>query len=278
MWRALVALILVVCLAGCEGVASVATPAPTTITIAGATAMRPVLRDLTAEFSRLHPDVIFDLRGGGSALGEEQAASSQTTLAASTLPAPSIAPPTPLRRTPIGLDGVAVVVHASNPITNLTALQLRDIFSGRVLNWRALAGDDQEIVLVSREDGSGSRRTFEERIMGDETVSLTAVVMPTSQAVLDYVANHPAAIGYVSRAYVVGQLADEATSPASVRAVAVEGQKPTLENLSNQSYFLMQPLYLLSMETPRGRVRQFVDFVLGPAGQQIIARYHAPVR
>jgi phosphate transport system substrate-binding protein len=278
MWRVLVALILVVSLAGCESVASVATPTPTTITIAGATAMRPLLRDLAAEFSRLHPDVIFDLRGGGSALGEEQAASGQVTLGASTLPAPSIAPPTPLRRTPIGLDGLAIVVHASNPITNLTALQLRDIFSGRVLNWRALSGDDQEMTLVSREDGSGSRRAFEERIMGDEAVSLTAVVMPTSQAVMDYVASHPAAIGYVSRAYVVDQLAGEVDSPASVRVVAVEGQKPTLENLRNQGYYLMQPLYLLSVEAPRGRVRQFVDFALSPAGQQIMARYHAPVR
>ena len=278
MWRALIAAILVACLAGCEGVASVATPAPTAITIAGATAMGPALRDLTAEFSRLHPDVLFDLRGGGSALGEEQAANGQATLGASTLPAPSIAPPTPLRRTPIGLDGVAVVVHASNPITNLTALQLRDIFSGRVLNWRALGGDDQEITLVSREDGSGSRRTFEERIMGDEAVSLIAVVMPTSQAVMDYIASHPAAIGYVSRAFVVDQLADKVEAPATVRVVAVEGQKPTLETLRNQSYFLMQPLYLLSVDAPRGRVRQFVDFALSPAGKQIIARYHAPVR
>jgi phosphate transport system substrate-binding protein len=185
-----------------------------------------------------------------------------------------------LRRVPIGLDGLALIVHESNPITNLTLLQTRDIFAGKVLNWVQLGGKESEIQLVSREEGSGSRDTFETRVMGDESVSLTAVVMPTPTDVIEYVAEHPTAVAYVSAA-VVRSLMDENPAndgTAGVRVVALEGALPTLATIREQSYFLIQPIYLLSATEPAGRVRQFLDFAVSPAGQEIVARYHAPVR
>ena len=109
----------------------------------------------------------------------------------------------PLVRTPIGIDGLAVIVHPENSIAELSLVQLRDLYSGRVIDWQALGSDVGEVILVSREDGSGSRVRFEERVMGAERVSLTAVVMPTSEDVVAYVARNPQAIGYVSRGHVV---------------------------------------------------------------------------
>jgi phosphate transport system substrate-binding protein len=286
-------------IAGCGDV-TISTPAPVTITIAGSTAMRPALQALTAEFSRRHPNVVFDLRGGGSSLGEEQARAGQATLGASTLldraaaptgadavpGAPGSAPPTPdrLRRIPIGVDGLAVVVHATNDIPSLTLLQLRDIYSGEVLDWVQLGGAEGEILLVSREEGSGTQRTFLDRVMGDEPMSLTAIVMPTGDDVVEYVGQNPQAIGYVSRAIVADLLHPPGTgtptpTPAAtgVRVVPVEGLMPTADNLLNQTYFLLQPLYLVSNGPPQGVARQFVDFALSPAGQEIVARFHAPL-
>ena len=190
-----------VLLAGCEG-AVVATPAPATITIGGSSAMAPVLRALSAEYTRLHPNVVFDLRGGGSTLGEEAIRAGRYDIAASTLfpPDPEAGRPPPpgderLVRTPIGLNGLAIIVHPGNSIEALSLVQLRDIYSGRVLTWQALGGDAGEIVLVSREDGAGGRILFEDRVMGDERVSLTAVVMPSSSDVVEYVTRNPGAIG-----------------------------------------------------------------------------------
>ena len=117
-------------------------------------------------------------------------------------------------RVPIGLDGLAVVVHPSNNIAGLSLVQLRDIFAGRLLDWQALGSDAGEILLVSREDGSGSRILFETRVMSDERVALTAVVMPTSQDVVDYVAKNPHAIGYVSRAEVAEWIAEDDAATA----------------------------------------------------------------
>jgi phosphate transport system substrate-binding protein len=284
-------------LAACDN-PTVATPAPTTITIAGATAMRRVLQDLTAAFSRQHPGVLFVIRGGGSTIGEELVRNGQVELGASTLfapDAPSAEAPAAadtLVRVPIGLDGLALIVHPSNSVAELSLVQLQQIFSGRVLDWLALGSDAGEIQLVSREDGSGARTLFESRLMGDEQVALTAVVMPTSADVVEYVGKNPQAIGYVSRAEVAEWIDDEANAaappatlmpgataqPPAVKVLRVEGKLPLRAALRSQEYALTQPLFLITNGQASGWVRQFLDFVLSPAGQAIVNRYSAPIR
>jgi phosphate transport system substrate-binding protein len=274
-------------LAGCAQVL-VATPAPVYITIVGATAMQPVLFDLTSEYSRQHPHVRFEVRGGGSTVGEESVSNGQAQLAASTLTEGDTAPSgrvggVRLVRTPIGIDGLAIVVHPTNAVMELTLAELRGLYSGRLLDWSELGGENGEVLLVSREGGSGSRILFERRVMGVEPVSLTAVVMPTSADVVTYVARNPQAIGYVSRAYVTDALPGamergEDAPDQRVRVVAVEGQLPTPASLRDQSYALTQPLFLVSRGEPQGQVRLFIDFVLSPSGQAIVERYHARIR
>jgi phosphate transport system substrate-binding protein len=289
------ALLIAVLLAACDN-PTVATPVPTTITIAGSTAMRRVLQDLTTAFSRQHPDVLFVMRGGGSSIGEELVRNGEVDLGASTLFAPATddgeapaAAVDTLVRVPIGLDGLALIVHPSNSVEELSLVQLQEIFGGRVLDWLALGSDAGEIQLVSREDGSGARVLFETRIMGQEQVSLTAVVMPTSADVVEYVAKNPAAIGYVSRAEVAEWIEDEqngAVAPAGartaqppvVKVLGVEGKLPLRALLRSQEYALMQPMFLITDGPPSGSVREFIDFALSPAGQAIVSRYSASIR
>ena len=121
-----------------------------------------------------------------------------------------------------------------------------------------------------------------------ERVSLTAVVMPSSEDVAAYVAKRPDAIGYVSRGDVAPWLEEPAAGAAAqatpdatwaqVKVLRVEGQLPTVENLAEQRYPLIQPLYLVTQAAPTGPVRRFIDFVLSPAGQAIIGQFHAPIR
>ncbi len=244
--------------------------------------MRPLLRELTASFTAQHPNVVFDLRGGGSTLGEGWVADGRVDVAASTLLVADEDDGTAanaLVRTPVGLDGIAVIVHPTAGVEALTLLELHDLYTGKIIDWSALGGAEASVKLVSREAGSGTRRLFETRVMGDEPVSLTSVVMPTSGAVVNYVTETPGAVGYVSRAFVRGLLDEdgEAATPP-VRVVAVDGALPSLATLGEQAYPLPQPLYLVTLGAPTGVVRQFTDFVLSPAGQEIVARYHLPVR
>ena len=137
-----------------------------------------------------------------------------------------------------------------------------------------LGGRDGEILLVSREEGSGARINFERRVMNEVAVSLTAVVMPTGEDVVDYVSRHPEAIGYVSMAYAP----DPEDAAAPVRVLSIEGVLPTADEVREQRYPLVQPLFLASQGVPTGRAQQFIDFVLSPTGQEIVAEHHAPVR
>jgi len=282
---------------GCQSVDVIA-KTPVTIKVAGATAMQPVLYALTSEFSRQHPHVFFDIAGGGSTIGEERLWQGQIDLAASTLisptqPLPGLTTPgQKLQRTPIGLDGLAVIVHPDNPLTNLTLLQLQELYSGRAWNWQSQGWLDTDVTLITREAGSGARTLFDERVMGELPTALTAIVMPTSGDVVDYVATHPLAIGYVSRAYVVEEINEDTARPPltttakptgeavtpRVKLVAIEDQLPTMTALHEQSYHLIQPLYLVSQPRPRDWIKQFIDFTLSPQGQAIVARYHLPLR
>ncbi|MEZ4834854.1 MAG: phosphate ABC transporter substrate-binding protein [Caldilineaceae bacterium] len=272
-------LIAAVFLSSC-GQAGVAPQEPVNLSIAGSTEMMPLLVELTGAFSDLHPNVIFSLRGGGSTLGESWVADGQVSLAASTLLTEEDEVPPDLMRVPIGWDGIALLVHRSNPIENLTLLQLRDLYSGRALDWQDVGGESGEVVLVSREDGSGTRALFEDRVMDDETVALTAVVMPTSRDVVDYVADHPDTIGYVSQAYTREAAASMVgvNALAQVHVVPIEDKLPNQETLATQSYHLSRPLFLLRRRADRGWPQQFIDFVLSPAGQEIVERFHVRIR
>lgn len=263
-------------------------PQPLTVTVAGSTEMRPLLLELTAAYSERNPHLHFVLRGGGSRQGEERLVTGGADIAASTAFYPDAELPADLVRVPIGVDGIALIVHGDNPLDELTLVQIRDIFHGRALFWEDVGGEGGEVLLVSREDGSATRALFEERVMGEEGVSLTAVVMPTSKHVVKYVADHPAAIGYVTSAYIeqVGESADTqgASSLLSgaagqvVKAVSVEGRLPYGADLADAQYLLARPLYLLIRESGDPALENLVSFALGAEGQDIVARYHTPIR
>ncbi len=160
------------------------------------------------------------------------------------------------------------MVHPRNTIPGLTLLQLHALFRGETSDWSTLKGASSETVIVSREDGSGTRAAFETLAMGGERVTLNALVMPTSQAVVDYVASHRGAVGYVS----TGALTD------GVRAVPVEDVAPTASAVRSGVYSLGRVLYLYTPNPAPPATQAFLDFVLSPAGQAIVARHLVPIR
>jgi phosphate transport system substrate-binding protein len=155
---------------------------------------------------------------------------------------------------------------------------------------------EDEIAVISRERGSGTRMVFEHAVMAgdrplvpdcapslDDTappmpacerdpVASTAVVMYGSEAVVDYVADHPGAIGYLSYGYL------RALPEEVVRAIRIEDMPPTPEHVADGRYRLARPFTLVAPEEPTGAVRLFVDFCLGPEGQAMVAEHHVPVR
>jgi len=247
---------------------------PVYLRIAGSTSMQPLIEDLAQVYSGRHGYVTIDVQGGGSRLGIALARGDQVDIGtASRRPTAEDErdPETGARRlwwTAIAQDGVALVVHPQNAVEGLTLPQARDIFFGRILDWEEMEGIPGEIVVVSREDGSGTREVFEEMVMGEKRVTLTAIVMPSSKAVAEYVARHPTAIGYVSMGYLSPQ----------VKALPIEGASPTPEDVQSGAYPLTRPLYLLAGQEPAGEVKAFIEFALSPAGQAVVGQRYGRLR
>lgn len=172
----------------------------------------------------------------------------------------------------VALDGLAVVVNPQNPVGKLTIEQLAGIFTGKISNWKEVGGRDQKIVLLSREVNSGTHLYFKEHVLrkGDpnrkEEFAPTALLLPSSQAIADEVANNPAAIGYYGMGYISAK-----QNPVSIaKDEKKEFVTPTIENVLNGKYPISRPLFLYTNGSPLGLVKKFVDFVLSKEGQEIV--------
>jgi phosphate transport system substrate-binding protein len=153
-------------------------------------------------------------------------------------------------------------------LKELSLREVQDIFSGRLLNWQEIDGPALPIQVVSREDGSGTGAVFEAAVMEDSPVTPTAIVLPSSQAVVDFVAQNSNAIGYVSLSFIDNR----------VYAVPIEGVTPNLKSLISGNYFLTRELALITPKQSQPEVNHFIEFVLSPAGQAIVEEGWAKVR
>ena len=259
----LLCLLLAACAAGNN-----VTPTPMTLRIVGSTSMAPALLELAQVYETAHPHVLIDVRASGSTAGLNELRSGEAQVAAISWQVAGDDRLEGLQALPVARDAVAVVVHPTNTLPGLTILQLRALYRGEILDWAALGGTGGEPALISREDGSGTRAAFEALVMGGERTTLNALVMPNSQAVVDYVAAHRDAIGYVSTA----MLTD------TVRAVPVEAVAPTAAATRSGAYPLGRVLSLYAAQPASAGTQTFLDFVQSPAGQAIIGRHMTPVR
>ncbi|HEY66229.1 MAG TPA: phosphate ABC transporter substrate-binding protein [Caldilineae bacterium] len=259
-----------VLLIACDATAG--TPTPITLRIAGSTSMAPLLRELAEALQEQHAGVNVLVEGGDTTFGLSLLADGDIDMAAASwLPKEIIQDS--WETIPIAWDGIAIVVHPDNPLEGLTMLQLRRVFAGWAFHWEDVGApgggeEDQPIQVLSREEGSGTRAAFEERVMGSERVTLTALMMPSSQAVIDYIAVHPQAIGYVSMGWVDDR----------VKVLRIEGLQPTPETVADGRYHLARPLYLITRDEPSGAARIFIDFALRPTGQAIVSKRYGPIR
>jgi len=260
-------LVVALFLGGCAGL-NAATPVPISLRVAGSTSMGPALRELGDAYQSLHPNVLVELRGGDSAAGARALVAGDADIAAVSWRSPDEKASAGVEAVPVARDAVALIVHPSNHLAGLTLLQTRSIYRGEILDWAAVGGPSAEPLVVSREDGAGTRATFDALVMGGEQVTLNALVMPSTLSMVNYIASHAPAIGYVS----MDALTD------TVRTLPVEGVGTTPSTARAGVYHLTRVLYLYTASPAPPAVQGFVDFVLSPAGQAIVARHHVPLR
>jgi len=228
------------------------------IIIAGSTSVQPFIEKVAEDFMEKHPEIKINVQGGGSTAGI-QATFNKTCNIGSSSRNLKVSEKG-LRVIVIAVDGIAVIVHKDNPIDNLDIEEIRGIFSGEIKNWKELGGKDKEVIPVTREEGSGTRASFEDMIMGEKAISDACLVQDSNGAVREIIASTAQGIGYIS----VG-LVDERE-----KAVAIDGVEPNIANLITGKYQFSRPFLLLLLEEPIGEIKKFIDYVLSPEAQDIL--------
>lgn len=277
----LVALLL---LAGCSAAeaqeASVAAGSQTAIQNKGSDTIVNLALAWAEAYRQVNPDLLIAVTGGGSGTGIASLINGTVDIAnvSRQMEEGEIAAAEANGITPmefvVAIDALAIIVHPSNPVSQLTIDQLSDIFTGRITNWKDVGGIDAPIVLLSRETNSGTHVYFLEEVVrkGDpdatDIFAPQTLLMPSSVGITSEVRRNPRAIGYDGLGYVdpehekIIAVAADANSPYVL---------PTVETGMDGSYPIARPLYMYTAGEPSPVVAEYLKWIQGPHGQQIVA-------
>ena len=168
--------------------------------------------------------------------------------------------------TPVALDGLTVIVNANNnPVNSLSLAQLQNIYNGTVTNWKDVGGNDMAIVVIGRDSASGSRTFFTDSVMSGKNYVSTMFEKNSNGAVEQSVGQTPGAIGYTGLGF---------NDPTIKRLkINVNGTliTPSVTTVLDKSYPLSRYLYMITNGQPAGLTKDYINFILSPDGQKIVA-------
>ncbi|MBP7705870.1 MAG: phosphate ABC transporter substrate-binding protein [Candidatus Aminicenantes bacterium] len=230
------------------------------LTLAGSTSIQPFADKWAEIFMETHPDYGVNVQGGGSSAGIQACKSGACQIGMSSRELK--ADEKDLVEIVVARDGLALIVHPSNPVRGAKLAEIKQIFAGDLRTWKYLGGPDRSITVVTREEGSGTRGAFQELVMGKTRIFKGAITEDSNGTVREIVAHDPYAIGFISLGLVDGR----------VRALELDGAEASEENIRNGRYPLVRPFLFVSRGEPMGHAKDFIDFVLSPGGQELIKK------
>jgi phosphate transport system substrate-binding protein len=239
----------------------------TTLKVTGSTTVLPVVQAAADAYMADHPGADIQVTGGGSSVGVQSVGEGTADIGMSSrdLKAGEKTTYPDLVVTTIASDGIGIIVHPGNTVPALSIDQVRAIYQGRVTNWKEVGGPDQVIVVTGRDSASGTREFFFETVMDRQNFTPTQLEKNSNGAVKQTIMQTPGAIGYVGLGYIDNE----------VRAVPVivngEPVMPTVDTILSGQYPISRPLIMMTQGAPQGLARDYLDYILSPAGQMIIA-------
>jgi phosphate transport system substrate-binding protein len=258
------------------------------ITAAGSSTIKPIVQKAAKSFKKAHPDVNFAIGGGGSSHGVKSVASGEVMIgmASRYLKAKEQKKWDDLVPVKIGMDGIAVIVNAKNPVSAITKEQVQDIYTGKISNWKEVGGPDAPIMLISKEEGrstldlflkyfgleaeevanNGSHVMVHRQKGAKEYSDVKAKLIGPNREALAAIATKPNAIAYVS----IGTAQKVASKGARVRLLELDGVVASTDNVANETYPLRRPLNVVTRGEANGMVKEFIQHLNSEEGQKIV--------
>lgn len=233
-----------------------------TVTLAGSTSMQKLCEAMIESFEEAYPDITVTAEYTGSGAGLEALAGGKTDIGNASRSLKDGEKQSGAVENIVAIDGIAVITHKDSVVSDLTAQQLTDIYTGKITNWKDLGGADEAIVVLGREAGSGTRGAFEELLKIEDQCAY-AQELDSTGGVLAKVAATPGSIGYVSL-----DVVDD-----TVKALSLDGVAPTEENIVAGSYKLSRPFVMATLgtiEEQNDLVKTWFHYVQSDEGQAVI--------
>ena len=232
------------------------------VDIAGGTAHIPVMNDAAKRIMQANPAIRITVGAGGTGVGVQKVGEGLVDIGNTgrALTDAEVAK-YGLKSFAFAIDGVAAVVNPKNAVAELTAAQVQDIFAGKITNWKAVGGRDAAIHVFTRDEASGTREVFWEKLLKKGAIADSANVVASNGAMKSALAGDPDAIGYVS----IGHIDD------TLKAPALDGVLPTQDNARSGKYPVVRKLYMNTKGEPQGLTATFINYILGTEGKQMTA-------
>lgn len=238
-----------------------------TIDVAGSDTMVKMAQKWAADYMAKNTGTTITVKGGGSGTGIAALINGTATFADSSRnlkpeeESQAKAKNENLVPTAVAMDGIAIIVNKSNTVSELTTEQVGKIYRGEVKNWKEVGGADAAIVLLSRDNTSGTYEFMKGAVIGgSKEFAKSAKLLTATQAIIDGVKASPNAIGYVGLGYLT----------PDVKELTINGEKPTVETVQKKTYVLSRDLYMISNGEPTGAAKSYIDWIKGAEGQAIV--------
>jgi len=244
------------------------------ITVKGSDTLVILGQRWAEDYMKKNPGISIQVTGGGSGTGIAALINGTTDVAESSRPMKpkeiagvKAKQGKDVLELPVAVDGLAVYVHKTNPVTELSLAQLKAIYTGAVKNWKEVGGNDERIILYSRENNSGTYVYFKEHVLENADYFPTAQTLPGTAAVINAVAKDRRGIGYGGIAYGEGvkhlRVKKDANSPAV---------EPSMENVLTAQYPISRHLFWYLAGQPAGDLKAFAEWVVSKEGQQVVEK------
>jgi phosphate transport system substrate-binding protein len=232
------------------------------------------------QYQSEHPEIRISVTGGGSGTGIAALlngtvgiANASRKISADELKQAQAKNISPVEHI-IARDAIAVIVNPENPVSQLTLQQISDMYSGKIVNWKEVGGDDRPIVRLSRETNSGTHVYFLETVLrlGDKKsktlFSMDTLLLPSSEGIINELRSNPNAIGYDGLGYVPKDLKTIAVAKKSGEAYVL----PSIATVNDKSYAIARDLYMYTVGQASGAEKDYLDWIISAEAQQIVAR------